>query len=203
MTTTNSPLKIHVHLTDGRLHTYVHGDPDKARQFLDGLHPRKVFAEPQILIAGEYTVTGYRCSAITRIDLVLDGMPDWSFPNEVAEIREMSEQAFLQKYQPGDEDASKRRQRSWKPGEPVEAFAEFELAGGKKVFMEYLSVREQALEQRAHLQHFIEGPITGRRLGGGVLLLNPANVLRWTIFPGPPEAPRTAWSAHFLSELTE
>jgi hypothetical protein len=191
------PLQIQLHLVDGNLATYEQTDPIAVGSILREVQPAKVFSERQILIAGGFTVSGYSTASVVRVDFVGEDVPDYRLGPEMNRLEEISRDAFEAGRVAGD-DESRKRKRAWTVGETFSGFAELELNNGAFVFLEFESTLRSKLDQRLVLQHFLAGSgLYCKRLGGGASFINTAAVVRWTLFPGPPEAPQNAWVAHY------
>ena len=193
-----TPLEIILHLNDGSVLKYVQDQADIIHATLKKFEPHKVFADPQIIIAGRYTITGYRSSAVARIDLVMEGLPPWPFGHDITHMAEIGEDDFKREIESG-EDGSRTRERKWRAGDSYHEFAEVELANGTSVYLEIRATYGPTFEQRSVIHKFIAGSgVYCLRHGGGAVFLNPVNIARWTLFPGPPEAPKDALKAHFI-----
>lgn len=193
----SAPLQIHIHLVDGNVLRYEQHDPIAKEAIIKNLQPTKVFDERQIMIAGGYTVTGYSTSAVVRVDLMMEGLPEFRFGPEMANLSEITKDDFNERYRP-EEGESLKRKRPWTVGETFSGLAELELLNGTSIFLEFETTLRSKLDQRLVLQHFLSGSgLYCRRHGGGASFINTATVVRWTLFPGPPEAPQNAWIAHF------
>jgi hypothetical protein len=160
----------------------------------------QIFTDPQFLIAGSYSLTGYNTRNIARLDFVIDDPPKWPSSGE---WREISRDEFLERYDP--EDPHMRRDVQRPHGAEQLHFAEFELVSGQSSFAQIVMRAEHPIEQRNLVEHFLLKPAIFFKLADrGVALLNPANVARWTLFPGPSASPADAWKAHrFQPEYPE
>lgn len=190
-------IEIHLHMTDGRIHRYLQDNAGDIRQFFENFQPNRLFSQPNILFAGSHSAAGYNCSMITRIDIVASDIVEWPFPHGISSLDEITEEEFHQCL-PQEDDPTRLRDRPWKSGELVRAIAEFNLAGGGKLFVKGRTELKTKIEQRQIMQHFLPGHFNCRRREGGAIFLNPANVESWTIYPGPPEIPQNVFLAHFI-----
>lgn len=197
MSSVFAELQIQIHLHDGRVMTYQQDDADVAAKILAGVQPAKLFAERQLLIAGAYSLSGFTSDSVVRVDFIIDELPKWPFPHGLTDAVEIPKEEFNRHYVPED-DESLKREKEWKEGEEVHSYGEFELNSGKSVFAEFESVRRGGIEQRQTAHNFLTGSgFHIRRRDRGVMILNPVNIARWTIFPGPPTTPKNAWPAHY------
>jgi hypothetical protein len=195
-----SSLEIHIHLVSGAVEKFVQDDPQAVGVIFANLQPQKIFSQPHLTIAGKYSVTVYSCSAITMVELVMEKFPDWTFPLGVDRIEEITEEEFWQRFRPKEDERFVREQPRT-VGEPMVGFMEIELVSGKRVFAEVYSKVRDKLDQLHVSTQLISVPsLFSWRKGGGVVFVNPANIVRFTFSPGPSETPKTAWPAHHKTE---
>jgi hypothetical protein len=190
-----SYLEIHVHGIDGQVAAFVQSDPAAAAALLAHIQPGRVFTQSHLTIASEHSVTFFPCAAVARIDLVMDTFPDWPFYHGVSNILEITEEEFQERYRPEEREAEP-------PGALVVRFTELELTSGERLVVEVHSreIPRTAVDQAMFVQQILSAPsLYARRLGGGAILLNPAQILRMTVYPGPPETPPNAWAADPLT----
>lgn len=187
------PLEIHIHLEDRRITKYVQSDPESARNILDHIQPGKFFAQRQLIIQGIQSMTALQCSRIVRVDLITSDPPHWPFHNQTESITEISEQEFAERYRPGGPIALPS-------GQVGTLYAEMEMTSSERIFFE-LRVHGQSeeilpLDQGVFIQQMFAGTgMHAHRRGGGWILVNPANILRFTTYPGPQSAPPGSWRA--------
>src|SRR5262249_8400345 len=109
----------------------------------------------------------------------------------VADSEEITEEEFRQRLPYAEPEPAV-------PGALVVIFAEIELTNGERTFLQVQVPRESmtAGDMGVLLQHILTPPsLHARRLGGGAIILNPAQILRVAFHPGPPETPPNAWAA--------
>jgi hypothetical protein len=196
-----SPLEIQIHLRDGNVTRFLQDDPEISRHILAHIHPDRIFTQPEILLAGEHSLTAYPSSAVTRMDLVMAGFPDWTFQGNICDISEITEIEFQErlasqiarKYPHLNQDGSRR------------VFGEIELVTGQHLFREVhwkpmqdvakWKVMPQDYNVLLH-QQFCAHSHYCRRQGGGAILVNPEHIVRMTFYPGPATPPENAWRMH-------
>jgi hypothetical protein len=190
------PLDILVRLTNGHTARFRQEDAEAARQLLNILKPDRLFAQRQLLIAGGDALTAFLCGVIEGIDLVTDDPPDWPFHRHMVGIWEITQEEF--------------RRLSGVPDRPPIAldrgpvFLEIEMVSGRRVCLKLRldlpTVRPLSLDIAVLMQQFFAGPsLHAVRHGGGVILLNPANIVRILARPVPPEMPPGVWPAEYVS----
>jgi hypothetical protein len=187
-------------LQDGRVAKFAQNDATAIQKIVEHIQPNRLFAQHHLVLGGDQTMTAIQCSHIVRVDLVADNLPQWPFHHGVLDVKEISDDEFFQRYDP-EHYANLFRQGAPAPGTPLVAFAEAELTSGERVFME-LQVQAQErtpMDVGVLLQQiFSAAGLHARRRGGGVAILNPANIVRFTLYPGPQVLPPNAWHASRL-----
>jgi hypothetical protein len=192
-----SYLEIHVHGIDGHVAAFVQKDPGAAGRLLEHIQPGRVFTQGHLTIASEHSITFFPCAAVARIDLVMDGFPDWPFYHGVSNVMEITEEEFRERYRPEEREAEP-------PNALVARFAGLELTNGERVLVEVHAreIPRTPVDQAMFVQQILSAPsLYARRLGGGAVLLNPAHILRMAVYPGPPETPPNAWAADPLNDV--
>lgn len=198
MTSQPAYVEIHIHSIDGYVAAFLQNDPEGVRRLLDHIQPNKIFEQRQLIVSSAHSLAVFPCASIARVDLVMDGYPDWEFHFGASSVQEITEEEFRQRYRPG----SAPDPRLLQAGAPVTAFSEIELANGERLFTEIHTHLEPRLplEQSMFVQQILSAPsLYSRRLGGGAILLNPANVVRMAFHPGPPTLLPNALPAEPLS----
>lgn len=192
-------LEIQVHLSDGSINRFTQTEPDKIRQTLDNIQPERVFAQRQIILSTESSLTVYPSSAVARLDLVMDGFPGWAFHHNVCDIEEITPGEFHERIaligdtcHPYVESSGSRH-----------VYGEMELTNGERLFRE-VHLRPQnadaqpdilGIEQSLFLQQMFSLPgLYCKRNGGGAVLVNSAHLLRMTFYPHLATAPENAWA---------
>ncbi len=189
-------LEIRIHLVNGRVAEFVQTNPAAVRQILEGMQPAKVFSQSHLIIAGKYSLTAYSSRTITAVELIMDGYPDWPTPPPVEELRLTSEEEFWKHFE-AEKDQKFIREQERKVGKPITGYLELELVSGERFFVEIQSRVLPKLDQRHIISQMFSAPVLwARRPEGGVTLVNPDNIVRFTFNPGPPHAPKNAWPAH-------
>jgi hypothetical protein len=202
MSATPAYIEIHVHSVDGHVSAFLQNDPEAVRRLFDHVQPNKIFEQRQLVVASAHSLTVFPSASIVRVDLVMDGYPDWEFHFGVSLVQEITEEEFQDRYRPSQDPDP----RLLPPGAPVIAFAEIELVNGERLITEIHTHLEARLplEQSIFFQQILTVPsLYSRKLGGGAILLNPASIVRMTFYPGPPSTPPNALPAEPLSGGSE
>jgi len=192
-----SSIELHIHSIDGDVARFVQNEPEAVRRLFDHIQPGHIFEQRQLVVASGHSLALFPCAAIVRVDLVMEGFPDWEFHHGVSDVQEITEEEFRQRYHPERD----RPEHPLPPGAPVVAYAEIELANAERLFSEVHTHVEARLpvEQSMFFQQILTGPsLYSRRRGGGAILVNPASIVRLTFYPGPLTTPANALPAEPL-----
>jgi hypothetical protein len=68
-------LEIDIYTVDGPVSSFIQYGEPAIRRLLDQLHPRRIFAQHHLLIAGDHSIAVFPCRAIARVDLIMDDFP--------------------------------------------------------------------------------------------------------------------------------
>ncbi|MCC5877584.1 MAG: hypothetical protein JJU11_15295 [Candidatus Sumerlaeia bacterium] len=189
-------LEIVIYLTDGSFHRYKQNDPAKINDIINTLQPPGVFSQKQLLIAGSYYMSGIPSQNITRIDIIGVDLPKMRHGASITHIEEISEHELDLYAKPRYSD-TRRSEMVVNVGQQTESVAEINLIDTQRIGFKFRYQADIVADRRQLMQVFTSTmPIFGNRLGGGVMFLNPLNVVRWAFYPGIPEAPRNAMALH-------
>jgi hypothetical protein len=197
-------MEIRMHTCDGSVETFYQEFPALIARILKGIQSTKVFTGDSITIAGEYSLTTFVASRISRVDLIGEALPLWKYPTDILDVVELSEEEFRERSHL-DDPARRERRRTPKPtGESALVFAEMEMVGGTRIF---LAAKIQVGLPAERLQRFrtllSAAAVHFRLPQGGTAILNLKNLVRFTLNPGPDVTPIDAWPAHHLSRGIE
>jgi len=195
MSATPSSLEIGIHLTSGVIERFVQTDPAVIEDILTNAHPQKVLQQRHFIIAGNASMAVYLCSAITHLELIMDGYPEWPFPLGVEDILQITEPEFLKRTgsRPAGFDA---RRQPPKAHETIVGHADIGFVSGDHLFIELVAKLSPKIDQYYLMSQLFAAPgLYSRRPDGGVCIANPANIVRFTIHLGSLQMPKTAWSA--------
>ena len=192
-----SHLEIRIQGANGSVKTFVQEDQSLASRILDGLHPARLFTTGKITIAGDYSLTAFVASKITRIDFISEEFACWEFPPEVSDLVELSEDEFHHQLRQNGSAQMEKREKPQTPGDFALRFLHVEMLGGQQIFLAIEFVVELPAERLNKIHFLLSAPALQFRLRqGGSGVLNLANMVRFTTYPGPDRAPADAWPAH-------
>ena len=189
-------LEIRIHLADGSKEIFVQADADIAEGILHQIIPSHLFTQTRIVVADDYSKSVFICSQINRIDFVNDGDGFAHIPDDHADIVELTEAEF-RKHVPLDEPSrlQKRAQRR-QVGDMQVSFHNLRMRGGRHVYMMKETLVKLPVESQSYMQRFLSKGALGVRLPrGGESILNLANLIGYTVYPGVAQIPADSWMA--------
>ena len=187
--------EIVIHLCNGNHARLGKFGEEHAQAVVRDINPANFFTQRQLVVSGAHSVTHYRPTAITHIEILMDGYPEWRWPVEVSELTQLNADEFRERYTAGETAREKGEEEI---GKRTDQLALIELADGKALYIQASVVVTSKIDQRMMSQQLATMPaLHCRHRDGGALLINLAHAVRMTFFPGP-EAPATAWRAHQL-----
>ena len=197
MKNTKSHLEIKIHGASGSLNIFAQNDDTLASRILDGLHPAQLFSKGNITIAGKYSLTAYVASQVTRIDFISEEFACWEFPADISDVVELSEEEFDQRLHQNGSMQMEKREKPQTPGDFAVRFLHVEMLGGQQIFLAIEIVVGLPAERLNNIHFLLSAQALHFRMRqGGVGVLNLANMVRFTTYPGPDRTPADAWPAH-------
>jgi len=198
-TTALPGLLIQVHLTDGAVESFVQSDETEAEKIRQGVDPARLFAQPRLVIAGTHSKSVFVCSEIVRIDFIQQDRGCWEFPEGYVDVVELSEAGFRKHAHLDQPELMPRRGQLTPAGDLLVSFLKLRF---KKNLVIYL-MTEISVKLPAESQSFMRFLLsrTGfhmRLAGGGVGLVNLANLTGYTAYPGVAQVPADSWMAEPL-----
>ncbi len=191
-------LQIQVHFEDGRVTKFVQAEPMRASAIISHLVPARLFIAKQLILAGTNSLSAIQTAFVVSVDFISDSLPKWEFLYNARDIEQVEEAVFRSDFKP----------ENYGPVIPpavIEIFAEIELVSGKRMFVRMKLPIEQPNLQPIEMAMFLQNLIAShgfyfRRLGGGLTVINPAQIVRFTFYPGPAHesVPANAWQAEMV-----
>lgn len=198
----NPMLEIRIHGVDGSVETFSVDEPALVDRMLRAIGPARIFTEESITIAGEYSITAFVTSRITRVDLIHERFCTSEFPPGVKDIVELTEPEFQTLIH--DPKFRRRRELPRAPGEHVLGFLDIEMVSGRHAYLWVESVTPPAVDRLLRLHAFlVAATLTFPLRDRGIAVLNLANMERFTAYPGPREVPAHAWPGHHANHGQE
>ena len=190
---------VRIHLDNGSVHSFVQADEATARRTWEAIDPVRLFAQPRVVLAGAHSKSVFVGSAIVRIDFVQHFCPCWKFPEGYSDIVELSEAEFRKNAHLDAPDLMPKREQPTPVGDLLVAFLKLEFTRAAPLYlMTELSMKLPA-ENQSFMRFLLSKTGLHMRLrGGGVGVVNLAQLTGYTAYPGVPQIPSDTWLAEPL-----
>ena len=187
---------VRVHLENGSIHSFVQVDEAMAKQTWEAIDPARLFTQPRVVIAGDYSKSVFVGPAIVRVDFVQHFCPCWKFPEGYSDIVELSEADFRKNAHLDEPGLMKKRQESTPVGDLLVSFLKLEFRNASPLYlMAELSVKLPA-ENQSFMRFLLSKTGFHMRLrGGGVGVVNLAQLNCYIAYPGVAQVPSDTWPA--------
>jgi hypothetical protein len=187
---------VRIHLENGSIQSFVQADEATARKTWEAIDPVRLFTQPRLVIAGTSSKSVFVGPAIVRIDFVQHFCPCWKFPEGYADIVELSETDFRKNAHLDAPDMMPKREQPTPVGDLLVTFLNLEFRSAAPLYlMAELSVKLPA-ENQSFMRFLLSKTGLHMRLpGGGVGVVNLANLAGYTAYPGVAQIPADAWMA--------
>jgi hypothetical protein len=190
------PLTIRFHLTDGSVHSFTQRDATINEKLWDAIDPSRLFAHQRIVIGSEHSKSVFVSSEIIRVDFFHGSFQCWEFPGGYSDIVELSEEEFRKHAHLDQPALMAKREQPTPVGDLLVSFVKLQMRGVCPLFvMVEIPVKLPAESQS--FMHFMlsKGAVHMRLRGGGIGVLNLANLAGYTVYPGMAQIPGDAWLA--------
>ena len=193
-------LTIRFHLTDGSVHSFVQTDDEAARRLWEGVDPARLFARPRIVVGSEHSKAVFVSAETVRVDFLQDSFQCWDFPGGYSDIVELSEEEFREHARLDQPAQMTKREQPTPIGDLLVSFVKLQMRGSRPLFvMIEIPVRLPA-ESQSFMQFMLSKAAVHMRLrGGGIGVLNLANLAAYTVYPGVAQIPADSWLAEPVS----
>jgi len=193
---TKPALVIQFHLTDGSIQTFVQNDDAAAEKIWDSVDPSRLFARPRTIIGSEHSKTVFVSSEIIRVDFIQEAFTCWQFPGGYTDIVELSEEEFHKHARFDRPELMPKREEPAVAGDLLVSFVRLQMRGGRPQHVMVEAPLKLPVENQAFMQYMLsKGSIHMRLRGGGTGVLNLANLVAYTVYPGVAQIPADSWLA--------
>ena len=187
---------VRIHLADGSTESFIQTDEATAMKIWQSIDPVRLFAQPRLVIAGIYSKSVFVGSEISRIDFVQQFCPCWQFPEGYSDIVELSEEEFRKHAHLDEPELMPKREQCIPVGDLLVSFLKLQFKSRAPIFvMAELSVKLPA-ENQSFMRFLLSKTGFHMRLqGGGVGVVNLAQLAGYTVYPGVAQVPSDSWPA--------
>jgi len=194
-------LTIRFHLTDGSVHSFVQTDDAAARKIWEGVDPARLFARPRVVIGSKHSKAVFVSAETIRVDFLHDSFQCWEFPGGYSDIVELSEEEFRKHAHLDQPALMAKREQPTPAGDLLVSFAKLQMRGGRPLFVMVEIPVKLPAESQSFMQFMLSKAAVHMRLrGGGIGVLNLANLAAYTVYPGVAQIPADSWLAEPVAE---
>jgi len=192
----NPTLTIRFHLTDGSVHSFAQTDGAAARRIWEGVDPGRLFARPRIIVGSAHSKAVFVSAETVRVDFIHESFQCWQFPGGYADIVELPEEEFRKNARLDQPALMTRRDQPTPVGDLLVSFVKLHMRGGCPLFVMVEAPVKLAAESQTFMQFLLSKASVHMRLcGGGIGVLNLANLAAYTVYPGVAQIPADSWIA--------
>jgi len=200
-TESNAPLTIRFHLTDGTTRAFTQPDPAINEKLWDEIDPSRLFARPRIVVGSEHSKSVFVAAEIVRVDFHQDLFQCWKFPAGFSDIVEVSEEDFRRGARLNEPSLRTKRDRPMPPGDMLVSFAKLQMRGNQPLLVRVEAATKLPAESQSFMQFLLSKAAVHMRLrGGGIGVVNLANLVGYTVYPGVSQIPADSWLAEPISD---
>ena len=187
---------IRVHLTDGSVESFAQTDETESQKLWEKIEPSRLFASSRIVLAGEHSKSVFVTAQIVRVDFIQESNECWEFPGGFSDIVELSNEEFRKNARLDQPELMAKREHHTPVGDLLVSFLKLHMAGGKNLFLMIEFPVKLPVENQSFM-HFLlsKGWFHMRLCGGGIGVVNLANLLGYTVYPGVAQIPADTWLA--------
>src|SRR6185503_11332734 len=190
------PLTIRFHLTDGSVHSFTQADAATNEKLWDAIEPSRLFAHQRIVVGSEHSKSVFVSSEIIRVDFHHDSFQCWKFPGGYSDIVELSEEDFRKHANLDQPALMAKRAQPTPTGDLLVSFVKLQMRGGRPQFVMVEAPVKLPAESQSFMQFMLSKAAVHMRLrGGGIGVLNLANLAGYTVYPGVAQIPADSWLA--------
>jgi hypothetical protein len=189
-------LEVRLQFVDGSEETFSQHNTDAAKDILQRINPAQLFSQSRIVVADDYSKSVFVCSHINRIDFIFKGEGIFHIPWDHADIVELSEEEFRKHVPSNDASHLQKRAQPRLVGDLLVSFLNLRMRGGSRVYLMNEILVKLPAESQSYMQRLLsKGTLVIRLANGGHSVLNLANLISYTVYPGVAEVPEDAWIA--------
>jgi hypothetical protein len=190
------PLTIRFHLTDGSVHSFTQTDEAINEKLWDAIEPSRLFIHQRIVVGSEHSKSVFVSSEIIRVDFLHTSFQCWEFPRGWTDIVELSEEEFRKHARLDEPSLMVKRDQPTPPGDLLVSFVQLQMRGGRPLFVMVEGLTKLPAESQSFMQFLLSKTAVHMRLrGGGIGVVNLANLVAYTVYPGVAQIPADAWLA--------
>jgi len=189
-------LEIRFEFVDGSGETFIQPDAESAEDLLKRINPAHLFYQSRIVLADDYSKSVFVCSQINRIDFVFQRHGFSHIPADHADMVELTEAEFRKHVPLRNRSGLQKRTQHRRVGDLLVSFLNLKMRGGSRVYLMNETLVKLPSDSQSYMQRLLSKGALGVRLPcGGESVLNLANLMGYSVYPGVAEIPADSWMA--------
>jgi len=197
----SEPLLLRIYRSDGTIESFALHNAAQASGFCQKTEAARLFAQPRIVVAGECFKSAFVTGRILRVDFVQKDLKCWEFHGGYADIVELAEEEFRGHAHLDEPKRMTRREECTPVGDLLVSFLELRMTGGTRFFLMAEFPVQLPAENQSLMRFLLSSGVFHMRLAcGGIGLVNLANLVSYTVYPGVAQVPADTWLAERIVE---
>jgi len=185
---------IRVRLIGGETESFAPANETEAQRIWEQIEPARLFASGRLILAGDHSKSVFVSEHILRVDFIQDRYACWEFPGGYSDIVELSEKEFRKNAHLDQPKKMAKRQQPTPAGDLLVSFLKFNMMDGSSLYLMAEFAVGLPIENQSFMKFLLgKGGVHFRLRGGGFGVLNLANLVSYTVYPGVAELPSDAW----------
>src|SRR6185503_3068316 len=180
----------------GSIHSFTQTDTTINEKLWDAIEPSRLFMHQRIVVGSEHSKSVFVAAEIIRVDFLHHSFQCWEFPRGWSDIVELSEDEFRKHARLDEPSSMAKREHPTPTGDILVSFIKLQMRGGQPVFVMVEAAAKLPAESQSFMQFLLsKGAIHMRLRGGGIGVVNLANLAGYTVYPGVAQIPADSWLA--------
>jgi len=192
---------INVQLADGSVQSFAQAEEAQAKKIMQSIDPVRLFGQQRLVIAGTYSKSVFVCSEIVRIDFIQSCYGCWKFPEGYSDVVELSEADFRKNAHLDEPELMPKREQCTPVGDLLVSFLQLQLKTVAPIFLMTEFSVKLPVENQSFMRFLLSKTGFHTRLpGGGVGVVNLAQLAGYTAYPGVAQVPSDSWNAEIIGK---
>jgi hypothetical protein len=189
-------LIIRIHLSEGTIESFELRDESQIQEVRRNADPSRIFSHGRLVVAGERFKSVFVAERVLRVDLEHQDIKVWDFPGGYADIVELTQEEFRKHAHLDEPELMAKRENCTPVGDLSVSFMEMVMVGGTRFFMMLEFPVKLPAENQSYMRLVLSKGVLHMRLAcGGIGIVNLANVVSYTVYPGIAQVPADTWVA--------
>ena len=148
------------------------------------------------MIAGAYSKSVFVCSEVVRIDFVQQAFGCWQFSEGYSDVVELSESDFRRYVHLDQPELMSKREIPTPVGDALVSFLKLHFRKSLPIFLMIEFPVKLPAENQSFMRFLLSKTAFHMRIrNGGVAVVNLANLIGYSVYPGVAQIPSDTWIA--------